>query len=48
MEDDVVFADKMDECGFRVLPIGFPVFASIGGPLPGGGDIADRRVHPDV
>ena len=45
MKYDVVFADKVDQAGRRVLPPGFPVGAL---ELLGGGDVPEGCVKPNI
>jgi alkylation response protein AidB-like acyl-CoA dehydrogenase len=48
MEDDIILPDKMHQLRIRIIPIGFPVLPGIDSPLPGSGDISNRRIEPYV
>ena len=48
MENDVVFANEMDQFHVVSFPILFPVFIVVQRPLFGGGDVANWRIKPNV
>src|ERR1700737_4403967 len=48
MKNNIILPYKMYQFRALIVPIRFPVPASVQAPLPGGADIADRGVKPYV
>ena len=43
MENDIVFTDEVNQFCVFIIPIRFPLFVVVNGPLPGSAEVADGR-----
>ena len=48
MKNDVVFSYKMNQLRIIIIPIWFPIFVVVDGPLLGGGNISNRCIKPNI